>query len=130
MLYVTYKNIGEEAASFATARLSTATPFSTTDDQSYLGTLAPGETAVASFRISVDENTVIYDKMYSINSEILYEDEYGNQKISDTLKISVTVPEDEGVGTTTVVIAVIVVLLIIVAGVYVYKSRSGKNNTN
>src|SRR5690606_18052563 len=39
MLRVTYKNSGEEPAKDATVRVSAADPFSTTDDQAYLGTL-------------------------------------------------------------------------------------------
>ena len=52
MLYVTYKNTGEEPAKDATVRISAADPFSTTDDQAYLGTLNPGESAVAAFKMS------------------------------------------------------------------------------
>jgi hypothetical protein len=89
LLYVTYKNAGEEPAKDATVRVSAGDPFSTTDDQAYLGTLNPGKTAVAIFDMDVDEDAT--SKLYSLNSEILYEDADGHDQISDSIKINVEV---------------------------------------
>ncbi len=89
MLRVTYKNAGEEPATDATVRLSAADPFSTTDDQAYLGTLKPGESAVAVFDMDVDETAT--PKPYSLSSEILYEDADGHDQVSDTVKINTEV---------------------------------------
>jgi len=89
MLYVTYKNVGEDPAKDATVRVSAGDPFSTTDDQAYLGTLNPGESAVAVFDMDVDEDAT--PKPYSINSEILYEDTDGHDQISDSVKINTEV---------------------------------------
>lgn len=91
MLRVTYKNTGEEPAKDATVRLSAADPFSTTDDQAYLGTLNPGEEAVAVFDMDVDETAT--PKPYSLSSEILYEDADGHDQVSDTVKINTEVQE-------------------------------------
>jgi len=91
MLRVTYKNTGEEPAKDATVRLSAADPFSTTDDQAYLGTLNPGESAVAVFDMDVDETAT--PKPYSLSSEILYEDADGHDQVSDTVKINTEVLE-------------------------------------
>lgn len=117
MLYVTYKNNGEEQAKSAYVRLSTATPFSTTDDQSYLGTVMPGDEVTAAFKVSVDSDSVIYDKLYAINSEILYEDNYGHQQISDAQKIEVQIEKEPFL---TPVTAAILVLVLIVLGLAVY----------
>lgn len=89
MLYVTYKNVGEDPAKDATVRVSAGDPFSTTDDQAYLGTLNPGESSVAVFDMDVDEDA--NPKPYSINSEILYEDTDGHDQISDSVKINTEV---------------------------------------
>jgi hypothetical protein len=89
MLYVTYKNTGEEPAKDATVRVSAADPFSTTDDQAYLGTLNPGESSVAVFDMAVDEGAT--PKPYSLNSEILYENTDGRTQISDSVKINTEV---------------------------------------
>lgn len=94
LLYVTYKNTGEEPARDATVRVSTGDPFSTTDDQAYLGTLNPGKTAVAVFNMKVDSDAT--PKLYSLNSEVLYEDPDGHDQISDSIKINVEVlPAEE-----------------------------------
>jgi hypothetical protein len=89
MLHVTYKNTGEEPANDATIRLSASDPFSTTDDQAYLGTLNPGESAVAAFNLDVDETAT--PKPYSLNSEMLYEDSDGHDQISDSIKVNTQV---------------------------------------
>jgi hypothetical protein len=93
MLYVTYKNTGEEIAKDATVRVSASDPFSTTDDQAYLGTLKPGDSAVAAFDLSVDSAAT--PKPYSLSSEILYEDTEGHDQISDTVKIETKVLQAE-----------------------------------
>ena len=125
-LYVTFKNSGEEQAKNAFVRLSTATPFSTMDDQAYLGVVNPGEEKTAVFRISVDEDSVIYDKLYAINSEILYEDSYGRQVISDSQKIEVNVVKAPFWNTTTIAIVVIGVIALLVAVYYFAMSRKYK----
>jgi hypothetical protein len=89
MLYVTYKNIGEEPAKDATVRLSASDPFSTTDDQAFLGTLKPGDSAVAVFNMAVDKAAT--PKPYSLDSEILYEDTEGHDQISDSVKVNTKV---------------------------------------
>ncbi|WP_349682345.1 hypothetical protein [Methanosarcina sp. UBA289] len=89
MLYVTYKNTGEEPAKDATVRVSASDPFSTTDDQAFLGTLKPGDSAVAAFDMSVDSTAT--PKPYSLDSEILYEDTEGHNQVSDSVKINTQV---------------------------------------
>jgi len=89
MLYVTYKNTGEEPAKDATVRLSASDPFSTTDDQAFLGTLKPGESAVAAFDMAVDSTAT--PKNYSLDSEILYEDTEGHDQTSDSVKVDTQV---------------------------------------
>lgn len=125
-LYVTYKNSGEEAAKNAFVRLSTATPFSTTDDQAYLGTVGPGEEKTAIFKISIDEDSVIFDKLYAINSEILYEDNYGHQVVSDSQKIEVNVVKDPFWNLTTIIIALLVIIVLAVVVYYVVMSQKYK----
>ena len=89
MLYVTYKNTGEEPAKDATVRLSASDPFSTTDDQAFLGTLKPGDSATAAFNLAVDKTAT--PKPYSLDSQILYEDTEGHNQISDSVKIDTQV---------------------------------------
>ena len=123
LLYVTYRNVGELPIKDATVRISVSDPFSTTDDQAFIGSLASGESAVARFKLKVDETATT--KMYGINSEIKYEDVDGHDRISDNIKIQVeTLP---AVSTAekfknVFLIGFIVVLLIVVGlGVRSYK---------
>lgn len=129
MLRVTYKNTGEMTAKDATVRISVDDPFSTTDDQAFLGTLEPGQTAEALFKLKVDEMAVA--KAYSINSEIKYEDEDGHSQISDTIKIRTeTLPArsfGESLSNYTGFFIIIAITVIAVGGFFIYrKHKEGK----
>jgi hypothetical protein len=128
LLRVVYKNVGEEAVRDATVRISADDPFSTTDDQSFLGSMAPGETSEAVFKLKVDEAAV--PKAYAINSEIKYEDKDGHSRISDTVKIQTeTLPVSaSGMGTYLGIVALIVVLGLVFVGVKKYMNvKKGDN---
>ncbi|MFP4655255.1 MAG: COG1361 S-layer family protein [Methanohalobium sp.] len=87
VLTVTYENIGNQPVKDATVGITASDPFSTTDDQAFLGSLAPGESAEGVFNLNVDQTAT--SKMYAINSEIKYEDMDGDEQISDTQKVQV-----------------------------------------
>jgi len=89
IIEVTYKNIGEDPADDAIARLSVFKPFSSTDDQAYIRTLQPGEERTVKFKIDVDDDAT--PKPYGINSEIKYTDVRGDAVISESMKIPVNV---------------------------------------
>lgn len=125
MLRVTYKNTGEMIAKDATVRISVDDPFSTTDDQAFLGTLEPGQTADALFKLKVDEMAVA--KAYSINSEIKYEDEDGHSQISDTIKIKTeTLPArsfGDSLSDYTGLFVIIAIVIVGVGGFLIYKKQ-------
>lgn len=127
LLHVIYKNTGETIAKDATVRISTDTPFSTTDDQAFLGTLGPGQTAEALFRLKVDSTAV--PKLYSINSEIKYKDEDGHDQISDTLKIKTeTLPSQsfaESLSNYSSLLLIGGILVIAVVGFFAYRKFAG-----
>jgi hypothetical protein len=129
LLRVTYKNTGEMTAKDATVKISVDDPFSTTDDQAFLGTLAPGETSDALFRLKVDEMAVA--KAYSINSEIKYEDEDGHSRVSDTIKIKTeTLPArsfGESLSNYTGFFAIIVIVIVVTGAFLIYKKQEGRN---
>ena len=89
MLKVTYKNVGDVTAYDAIARISTVDPFSTTDDQAYLGDMATGESRTALYKINVDDTATA--KSYAIKNEIKYDDEHGDIQYSKALKATVNV---------------------------------------
>ncbi|NPE28125.1 hypothetical protein HNV12_09150 [Methanococcoides sp. SA1] len=124
MLYVTYANTGNLPAKDAIVRISPADPFSTTDDQAFIGDLMPGEEYEAVFKIKVDELAVAKD--YGISSEIKYEDADGHAQISDSVRIrtSVSIPVTSGGGYGTMVVGLLVVAAVIVGAVLFYRRRS------
>jgi len=106
-------------------RISVSDPFSTTDDQAFIGSLAPGESALAKFNLKVDDTATT--KMYGINSEIKYEDVDGHDRISDNIKIQVeTLPAVSTVEKFKNVLLigfVVVLLIVVVLGVRSYKNK-------
>ncbi len=118
IIEVSYRNTGEVAAEDAIARLSVFKPFSSTDDQAYIGALAPGEERVVKFKIDVDSDATA--KPYSINSEIKYTDIRGDTVISQSMKIPVSVKP----ASRSYTLPRVVVLILLVAGAaYLYRRR-------
>jgi hypothetical protein len=116
---VTYKNIGEDPVTDAIARLSIFKPFSSTDDQAYIGSLAPGEAKTVLFRVDTDSDATPKD--YAINSEIKYTDVKGDTVISESMKIPVRI-NAANQSMLMPVIGVLVLILAVIGYVY-YKKR-------
>jgi len=117
----TYRNIGEYPTKDAVARLSIFKPFSSTDDQAFIGTLQPGEETTVVFRLDVDSDATPKD--YGINSEIKYTDINGDTVISESMKIPVTLRAKSA---SLLLPAAIVLIIIVAAGGYMYKKRQKK----
>ncbi|AET65128.1 COG1361 S-layer family protein [Methanothrix harundinacea] len=120
LIEVTYRNTGEKVAEDAIARLSVFKPFSSTDDQAYIGTLGPGEERAVRFKIDVDSDAT--PKPYSINSEIKYTDHRGGTVISESMKIPVEVRPARRSYTLP---AVAVLILLAGGGATLYRRRKG-----
>lgn len=115
---VTYKNLGEDPVTDAVARLSIFKPFSSIDDQAYIGSLASGEERTVVFRVDTDSDATPKD--YGINSEIKYADVKGDTVISESMKIPVGV----SAAAQSFLLPSIVVLVLIVAAIgYIYNKR-------
>jgi len=116
----TYKNIGEDPIKDSVARLSIFKPFSSTDDQAFIGTLQPGEEKTVVFRLDVDSDATPKD--YGINSEIKYTDVNGDTVISESMKIPVVVKA----ASSSLLLPAAIVLIIIAAGGYMYRKKQKK----
>lgn len=129
---VTYTNTGEQIARECIARISVVDPFTTTDDQAYLGDMNPGESKTATFDLNVANDATV--KNYSISSEIKYTDVHDKSQYSDNLKVAVDVGPAESLGQKVkdnASIAVGFVLLVGIVGMPAYliskrKKRSDK----
>ncbi len=94
VLEVVYRNTGATTAYNAQARLSAIDPFTSNDDTAFLGDLAPGDEAVARFKVNVDGDATI--KIYGLDTEIRYRDALDNSQISDTMKVQVQLEKKSG----------------------------------
>lgn len=118
VIEVTYKNMGEDPAKNAIARISLFKPFASDRDQAYIGTLEPGEEKKVTFKVDVDGDAT--PKPYSINSEIKYTDLDGDTIISDSMKIPVNVGAARG----SYLIPILVLLMLLLAGGgYIYRRK-------
>jgi hypothetical protein len=97
-------------------------PFSTTDDTAYIGTLRPGESGIAKFRISVDSDAV--PKTYTLEVEVKYWDSLGNSYISQPMRAIVTVQPSSRISVTTIIIISLIAVAII--SIIFYLIRRGK----
>jgi len=116
-IQVEYKNTGDSTVRGAEARISAITPFTISASVAYLGDLAPGQSVVATYQISVATDAVT--KLYGLDSEIRYRDDIDNTYISDVMKVPVDVENQTGVsGILSNSVAVSVILAAIIGIAY------------
>ena len=129
MLRITYQNTGEETATESVARISVTDPFSSTDDQAYLGTLVPGESKTAIFVLDTDSDATI--KPYGIDTEIRFKDATGDLKVSDSMIATATIappiPASEKAKPYTLPVLLIVLLALVAIGVRYYLRNVAKD---
>lgn len=88
-LRVTYVNSGPATVYSAHARIIAVDPFTSSKDLSYLGDLAPGQQASATFELAADKAATV--KEYGLDSEVRYRDALGNDLISDPIVVRIEV---------------------------------------
>ena len=88
-LNITYRNIGEVAATDAVARISDMLPFTAVRNQERVGSVAPGESVTASFAVGTDRSAV--PKVYDVSTGIRFKDEDDEIRISDAMQIGAVV---------------------------------------
>jgi hypothetical protein len=122
-------NAGDYEAKDAVAKINivnpfATAPFSTTDDTAYIGTLQPGESGLAKFRISVDADAV--PKPYILEVEVQYWDSLGNSYTSDTMRATVIVQQPSGLSTMTIILISLAVVAFVVVLLSVVRRRRRK----
>jgi hypothetical protein len=90
-LRVVFKNNGNETARDASVEVSAHTPLSLTDNTSFLGTLEPGASAVATFGVRVPGDAIL--KEYALDAFVTYTDQNGDQHISKKMAVPVMVSQ-------------------------------------
>lgn len=125
LIKVTYKNTGNTKVYSATARLSAVDPFSSNDDFAYLGDMAPGDSVVGSYEVTVDGSTT--KKKYDLDTEIRYRDANDNSILSKSMKAVVDVKDMSGPLSFFInPFFIIIVAIVLIGGYYVFMKRKGK----
>lgn len=89
------ENTGGGTMYDAVARINVDSPFSTSDDTTYVGDLEPGESATVSYRVSVDSGAT--PKQYSVDVVGKYDNAFGDKVVTEVRKASVEVEEGGGI---------------------------------
>jgi hypothetical protein len=117
VIAVTYRNTGTTGVNSAQARIFTVDPFTSSDDTSYLGDLAPGMEKTAYFDITADPGATV--KVYGLDSEIMYRDALNNDQVSDRVKLEVNItPTSLFRQVSSNPYAIVLIVIIIVGIVY------------
>jgi len=117
VIRVTYRNTGKTTAYNAQANINIVDPFSSEDDQSYLGTIAAGESATAEFKLTTTSGSTA--KEYALDSEIRYTDSEQTEYVSDPIKVPVVVQASSGI--SPVIVGGVILIIAIVAGILLYR---------
>ncbi|WP_292463326.1 hypothetical protein [Methanolobus sp.] len=128
---VTYINTGDQVARECIARISVVDPFTTTDDQAYLGDMYPGESKNATFDMKVADDATA--KTYSISSEIKYKDVHDKSQYSEGLKVAVdigpaTPPGEKVKDNASVIIGLLFMVGIIGTPAYMISKKKKRND--
>lgn len=126
LIKVTYKNTGNTKVYSANARLSAVDPFSSNDDSAYLGDMAPGDTVVGTYEVTVDGSAT--EKQYGLDTEIRYRDANDNSILSKSMKAVVDVKDQSGPMSffTSPIFIILIVAIVLIGGYYVFMKRKGK----
>jgi hypothetical protein len=96
---VIFKNAGNETARDASVQVSGYTPLSVTDNTSFLGTMEPGQSAVATFGVRVLGDAIL--KEYALDAFVTYTDGSGDEHTSKKMAVPVLVSRtSSGFGVT------------------------------
>ncbi|SNR41482.1 COG1361 S-layer family protein [Halorubrum vacuolatum] len=111
-----------ETLSSINAGLYADSPLSAVDDEAFVSELEPGESAEIWFEVAAASGASV--KTHPVEIDFRYDDERGNDRISDVIQypVEVTEPVDDGGGIPWIPV-VIGVLVLVAAGGYVYSRR-------
>ena len=111
---VSYQNTGAAPVEDAYARITVADPFTSAADLVYLGDVAPGQTVVAPYQVSVASDATL--KEYGLDTQIRYTDSLDDTYVSDPLTVAINVKNPTGVQaiiSSPLNISIIVIMLVI-----------------
>jgi len=117
-------NMANQTLAGISSKLFTDDPLSSSDDESFIPRLRPGESSVAVFQLSVDGSAMA--KTYSTSVDFRYEDAEGDVRISDAYAMPVLVRDRPQGGSFPFAIPVVgFVLAAVSVGGYLRFGRDG-----
>ena len=116
LVAVTVTNNRDQRLTDIQASLGTSAPLDSDDDDGYIASLDPGESATVTFGLSA--TTDANPKTYAADLDFSYEDERGISRMSETYQLPVDVETDDGMQLGSISPLVIVVLLAAATAVY------------
>jgi hypothetical protein len=125
VITVRYRNTGSVSAYHAQARLSAVDPFTSSDNNAYLGDMKPGDEATATYRISTDSGAAAQE--YMLDTEVRYRDELDNSQVSDTFRVTIRVaPSSPLIGMVVLIPILVIAVIAAGAGYYLLVMRKKK----
>jgi hypothetical protein len=118
---VIYRNNGDVSIYDAQVRITPHDPVSASDNNAYLGNIAPGETAVATFVLVAGEDAE--PGIQTFDSTIRYRDATGTSIASDPVPVQLNIVPSRGSIIPQVIVGIIAVL-IIGAGFLWYRQKN------
>lgn len=115
----TITNQLDEPVSNVNVKLFVDDPLDSDEDEGYVGSLDPGESATVTLQLSAAGDAIA--KTYPADFDVKYEDSDGTSQISNTMTVPVTVTEPEDTGLRWELIGTAVLLVIIVLGGFLYR---------
>lgn len=96
-------------------------PLSSSDDETFIAELEPGESETVSIQLSAGSNAL--DKTYPLNLDFQYETPDGDKRVSDTYSLPIEVTDQSGGGGTPLWLIGGVGLLVVVGGAVWYSRQ-------
>lgn len=120
---VIYRNNGKVTVYDASVRITPHDPVSASDNNAFLGDIAPGGTATATFVLAADQDSGAGEQTF--DSTIRYRDATGISIASDPVPVPLDIVPSSG-GISPLVIAGIIAILVIGAALYVYRQNKSR----
>lgn len=118
---VTYRNNGKVPVYDAQARITPHDPVTASDSNAFLGDIAPGETATATFVLVADQDAET--GVQTFDSTIRFRDATGISITSDPIPVQLNIVPSAG-GISPLIIVGIIAALIIGAAFFVYRQKN------
>ena len=122
IIEVQYRNEGDITVHAAQARITQHSPITISDNNAYLGDIAPGSSATARFEVQADNAAEL--AVYSFDSTVRFRDASDTSLESDTIPVQLkVVPAAGGISALTIAGCILAVIFVCI-GFFVYRQKN------